>query len=809
MLTNYFKTASRNIFKHKLLYSINFLGLIIGMTTSMILLNYVIFERSFDKFHTQRANIYRIISEPFKDGVELDKSVPIPYTHGDWLANEYPEVLDYIRIRIPGGIAGLNSISYRDKEFSNDQVYFADQKFLQYFSFPLIKGNSKTALSEIFSVVLTESTARKYFGDEEPMGKLLNVKSKKYEYTCEVTGIMKDLPRNSSMKFDLIFSFLTYMYQDDKRLLDDPMRHSFNTFLVLAPGTDAVKLTEKYEPFLKERMPEFYTKILRFKFSLQKLTDIHLHSSSYLYDRNEKGNWKTVYFFATIALLVLSISVVNYISFFSIQAFDRVKELGIRKVLGGSKHQITFQFIIESFVINFIAFGSAILLTFAIAGYFDQLTDKNTPLIIFSDFYYATGLIIAVITISIVSGTYPAFVLSSLKPTTALIRKVDYKSTRSGINFRNALTIFQFAISLIAIICTIIIYLQIDFMRSQDLGFTADQVLLVKAPAARDSVMQTTREIFVKELKRNANILNVSQSNSIPGNDGFDSDVFAILGDNNSMENNAVLYALQVDHNFMNTYNFKFISGKNFSEDARANETSVIINETVLRRFNFKDADDALGAKFYNYHSIIGVVKSHRHLHFTKDYYPFVYYYKPSRFVYISIKYSQNNESEVISVVESKWKDFFPEEPFEYFFQDEFYYKLYKDDISLGKIFGWTALLAVILSCIGVFGLAYFDVIRRTKEIGIRKVIGANRSSLMATLSKSTVILFIIANLIAWPIAYYLMRNWLNNYSARIEMPMWVYVVCCVIVFFLVLTTMSLQFFNIAKRNPAENLRAD
>jgi putative ABC transport system permease protein len=801
MFRNYFQTAIRNILRHKLLYGINVLGLIIGLTTSMLLLNYVIFETSFDKFHTQGSNIYRMISEPFVEGEALDKSVPVPYTHGALAAENFAEVQDYIRIRIPGGLAGLNQISYRDKEFSNDQIYFADEKFLKYFSFPLIKGDPKTALTEIFSIVLTESAARKYFGDEEPMGKMLEINSKKYKYSCTVTGIMKDLPMNSSMRFDLVMSFKTYMYQDDNRLLNDGQRHSFATFLVLAPGTDPVKLSEKYEPLLKAHMSEWFTKVIRFKFSLQPLADMHLHSG-YLYDRNEIGSWKTVYFFLIIAILVLPICIVNYISFFSTQALERVRELGMRKVLGGTRYQIIFQFITESFLINLIAFCFAILSAIIVSVYFNELTEKNTPLIIFSNFYYASVLFISFIAISIISGAYPALSLSSLKPSTALSGKTGYKHSKGGVIFRNGLTVFQFSISLIAIICTLVIYLQIEFMKSQDLGVDIDKIIVMKTPASRDSVQQVIRQSFIDELKTNANIINASQSNAIPGFDAFDADLFPL-----NKDRVAHLYVLQVDQNFMNTYNFKFVSGRDFTkEDGLA---SVIINESALHHLKLKDADDALGKKLFEFYTIVGVVKNHRQLHFTKNVYPFVFILEPSRYAYFSVKYSGENESDIISLIENKWKQFFPATPLEYFFQDEFFNRQYKNDNTFGKLFGLSALLTIILSCIGVFGLAYFDVVQRTKEIGIRKVLGANLDSLLITLSKGTVILLVIANLIAWPAAYYIMTEWLSNYSARIGMPIWAFAACCMIVFFVVFATISFQFIRIAKRNPTDALRVE
>lgn len=798
MLRNYFKTAVRNIYRHKLLYSINLFGLIIGITVSMVLVNYVLFETSFDKFHTQGENIYRVISEPFKDGAPLDKSVPIPYTHGAWLAERYPEILDCIRIRIPSGIAGLNSISYQDKKFSNDQVYFADDKFLKYFSFSLIKGNPKTALTEMFSVVLTESTAKKYFGNDDPIDKSLTVKSKKYTYSCKVTGIIKDLPKNSSMKFDALISFKTYMFQDDNRLLNDPMRHSFITYLVLAPGVNPEKLSEKYEPFLKERMPESYTKVLRFKFSLQPLTDIHLYSG-YLYDPNQIGSWRLVYFFLIIALLVLPICIINYISFFGTQAVERAKELAMRQVLGGTKRQIFFQFITESFLINLIAFSIATTLAFTADGYFDQLTGQKTPLILFDNFRYVIGLTLIFTAVVIISGLYPALVLLSLKSFKILSSKSAFKHSKGAVKFRNVLTVFQFAVSLTYVISSIIIYLQIDFMKSQDLGFINDRVIVIKAPIGRDTITQLNREVFLKELRRSGKITNASQSNSIPGDGDFDADIFP-------QNNKAFLYILQVDQNFMETYDFQFLAGRNFSGDAQANKTLAIVNEAALKELKLKDASEAVGKKLLDYFTVIGVVNDHRHLYFTKDYIPFIYLYDPSRYVYLSIRYSGESEKEIISFIKSKWIQFFPESPYDYFFQEEFYNRQYKDDNSYAKIFGLSALLTIVLSCIGVFGLSYFDVTNRTKEIAIRRALGANLSHVIITLSKRAIILLVIANVVAWPVAYYTMISWLSNYSSRIGMPLWVYIVCSLGILILMLSTMSLQFAKVAKKNPVDFL---
>jgi putative ABC transport system permease protein len=774
-------------------------------------MNYITFERSFDDFHEHSKNIYRVEYRAYK-GEELYQNwAPSVFPLGPTLKENFPEVIEYARIRDPGYNAGEHVVSYKDKLFHEDKIYFVDPSFFKVFSFKMIKGNPTTALKKVKSVVLTESTAKKYFGDVDPMNKLLKFIHRKNIYTCIVTGVMEDVPENSHIKFNMLVSFETYVFEhNDYRLLNNWSMQFVSTFILLSPEASPKLCEEKFNDHIYEYLPEWKKKKYTIKYVLEPLLDIHLKNDSE-FDPDRHGNLKVIYYLMILALSVLAISWINYINLSSSKAIERAKEVGLRKVLGGDRTQLIIQFFIESLLFYIIAIIISLFLFIILLPYSNQLTGMNISIYLFRNILNVLIILLIFLIGVVLSCWYPSFVLSSFQPAEILRGRGNFSHSKGGIILRKILVIFQFSIALIFIISTLIIYSQIDYMQNQDLGFNEDQVLVVKSPLTqKDSTYYHRLNILKLNLQAHSNVSSVTISSEIPGNQ-IGRNTYLKMANSTDVVGESILY-INVDYDFINTYRFQLLKGRNFSKDFGTDNEAIILNETAIKMLQFHNAENALNRfvsdkrRSYN---IIGILKDFHNESLRNEFLPIALYLDLSyrRGGYISLKLNSVNNRETISFLEKEWKKLFPECPTEYFFLDEYFDRQYNDDRQFGRAFFISSFITILLSCLGIMGLSYLDVTKRTKEIGIRKVLGASVGRLLFILSKDIMKMLLIANALSWPLSYIFMSNWLNNYVNRIVIPWWAFIISGLVVFLITLMSISFHTIISAMQNPVKSLR--
>jgi len=799
MLKNYLILAFRNLLRHKLFSFLNILGLAIGMAACLLIMQYVSFELSFDSFHTNKDRIYRIPVELFlangqRDYIDADS----PPVLGPTLQQDFPEIADYVRLYwfYDGAI-----FSYRGNKFRQNRLYYAEPSFLSMFSFPLLKGNPLTALREPNTVVLTESTAQKYFGNEEPIGKVIELNGKD---NLLVTGILKDIPKNSQLQFSAIISFAT-LAQVEKENLKSWGWYNFFTYILLKPNTKVKDFEAKLPAFMEKYQGEdMRAKNYHSALILQPLSDVHLNNTI-TYEVEATGNRQAIYFLAIIALFIVVIAWVNYINLSTAKATERAKEVGIRKVVGSTRKQLIGQFLLESVIMNLIAAMIAILLAYLTLPLFQQLLGKEIPFTLWQHTPFILVMGGMLVTGMVVSAFYPAFVLSSFKPVRVL--KGSFSQGNQGIWLRKSLVVFQFAASVALIIGTLVVYEQLQFMRQQDLGLNVDQTLVLRAPQIRDSTFSTGKFTFKTELLRNPSIRSASFSNYIPGEEITDTGNVRRKGEKAKEGNYSFFW---VDYDYIPAYEMEIVAGRNFSSAFATDKQSVILNETAARTIGFNTPQDAINQVIMMRNeekTIVGVVKDYHQRSLRNRHEPIVFIGDLSRSLYFSLKVSPANVSQTLEAVQETFKTRFPGNPFEYFFLDEYFNRQYQAEGQFGQTFAFFASLAIFIACLGLFGLASFTTTQRTREIGVRKVLGASVPDILLLLSKDFLRLVLIACVIAIPAAWVVMQQWLENYAFRMNLAWWLFVLPGILITGIALFTVSFQSIKAALANPVKSLR--
>lgn len=781
MFKNYLKVALRNLIKHKAFSLINISGLAIAMACCILISLWVQEELSYDQFHEKKDRIFRVNTLTKEYGIVTTSS----WRLGPALKEFYPEIEDFTRI----WPWSRSLVKYKDKKFDERNFFLADTEFFTIFSFPFIKGDPKTALADKNSIVLTAATAKRYFGEEDPIGKSLYVR--RYDKDFKVTGVMQNIPKNSSIKFELI---ARVDLMPKQRL--ESWEFTGYTCVILNKNAKENDIDQKIAGFYKEHVePDTdYIPVL------QPLTKVHLYQSG------KPGIIKLVYIFSTISIFVLLLACINFMNLTTAKAAKRAKEVGIRKVSGAQKMQLVFQFIGESIVISFLALVLALGLLELLLPFFNDIAEKQLTL--FSS--ELTTLLISLMGVTlftgIVAGSYPAFLLSSFKPTKILQGGSLFgKGSRT---FRRSLTIFQFAISVGLIICTFVVQSQLNFIQNKELGLDREFVLtLLNNPDLNNKF-----ESYKSELLEISHIENVTASAALPTDVG---NYIRVNWEGHFEQDEVSMAYTMVDYDFFKTFAMKLLQGRAFSKKFMADETEAcIINETAASLMGFKSPVDkkvyfnhpAFEESFKNV-KIIGVVNDFHSRSLHEPIEPFIFrIYRPwHTFVYIKI--NPNNIQETMDEINDITQKFAPDYPFACWFLDDSYNQLYQSELRTGKIFKSFAFLAILISCLGLFGLASFTVEQRTKEIGIRKVLGASIFGIVVMLSKEFTKWVIVANIFAWPIAWYAMHNWLQNFVYRIEIGYSVFILASGIALIIALFTVSSQAIKAAVANPVESLR--
>jgi putative ABC transport system permease protein len=808
MFKNFFRITLRNIIRQKLYSIINIAGLAIGIAFSIIITAFILQELSYDKFHDKADRIYRLILNG-KIGEEemLSAWTAVPIAAA--LVQEFPEVAASTRLEEWDNVL----VKYEDKTFLEDKFLWADSSFFNIFSFKLLEGDPAKVLNEPGTVVVSENMAKKYFGSEEPVGKTLKVFSDSSQY--RVTGVFQNVPVNSHIDFDFVASFISL----DKVKSTEWTSNNLCTYMLLSEGADWKELQSKMPELVRKYVgPEVQQYIgvsieeweaagNRYGYDLQPLKQIHLDST--IEQPFKQPNDRTyIYIFSVIAIFILVIACINFMNLATARSAGRSREVGMRKVAGSDKGQLIRQFLLESLVLTFIALIIGILIVELILPVFNNLVKLQLNIDYFGNWYIIPGLILLGIIVGLISGSYPAFFLASFKPVAVLTGKFE-KGT-GGSSLRSILVILQFGISVFIIVGTIVIFQQLSYMLNKELGFDKDQVMVVQrfGEVGREHV-----EAFKQEIGRIPGVLTSTSSTSIPG---YPNNYNAHGIEGRSFDQ---VYLLQVnwcDFDFLKTYGLKLDSGRFFTPDIPSDSSAAVINMRAVKDFNIKNPLSTRiirpGAtrEEYIYMPVIGVVDDFHFESLHTDIKPYLFEIRPANWgwiPYLSIRFDPANIKKVIGGVEKVWKEYSGDQPFEYFFLNEDFAERYSQEQRTRAIFVIFSILAVFIASLGLFGLVAFTAEQRTREIGLRKVMGASVPRIIWLISRETLILLGIATVIAWPVSWYFSRSWLNGFAYRIDLTAMPFVLSLAIALIIAMITVSTQAVSASLKNPADALR--
>ena len=800
MFTNYLKTALRNLWKNKGYTAINIVGLAIGMAACIVIMLFVFYEKGFDKFHTK--NIYRLDEVQKFPGMVAPQNVALSmFPMGPTLKADFPEVKNFTRINRQEKIP----YEWNNKKVFLPQVYWADSTFLDIFDFKLLKGDRQTVLDKPNSIVLTADAAARIFGKEDPIGKTV-VCYRRDTLDMQVTGIIENIPKNSHLQFDALMSFNT---RDFTRLMQNWGGNWVITYLELDKQADIAALEKKFPDYLKRHMSEenwkFYTLFL------QKLSDVHSGSVNITHDylNYQKFDSNYTYIFSVIAIIVLVIACINFMNLSTARSAGRAREVGVRKSIGAHRLQLSFQFIMESVVLAMIALIFAVLLVQFLLPYVSNLSQRDIRFPLFREAWLPLVIVAGTIVVGALSGLYPAAYLSSFQPVRVL--KGSPQTGKNKSVFRNILVVGQFTAAIFLMIATVFALRQLRFMQHRDPGFNREQVMVIPLNG------RTTEkyDAFKQQLLSNSLVTAVTASNQRLGNNLHQTSVtFHGEGPARELTSSQVI----VDPDYLEVYKIPLIAGRNFLQQGE-NARSYIVNESMAKELlkdNPKAKMESLVGKQYGFSgmdsgaTIVGVSKdfNFNSLHHKIETLS-IFNQTDWGFSEVSVRVNGSKSQEAIAHVESTWHTMFPDNPFEYVFLDDHFNSLYKSDSQVSEIVGSLATLAIIISCLGLFGLASYSAERRIKEIGIRKVLGATVQSVVTLLSRDFVRLVLLANLIAWPIAWYALDRWLADFAYRVQIQWWVFAAAGVAALLIALGTVSFQAIRAAIANPVKSLRTE
>ena len=802
MLRNYLLSVRRYISRNKAFTTINILGLVIGMAAFMLIGQYFIHETSYDKFWPNARNIYRVHTFRYNKGEPTTQWAAGCAGIGSDMKNDYPEVESFVKMR---GAPSL--LAKGDMFFQEGFMFFATKDFFEVFGYPLTKGVAATALDGPNRIVISESLAKKYFGNEDPLGKTLRNEGR-IDY--EVTGVFKDLPETSHMKIDGLMSMITFAKmigrKDDS--FPDWQWDGWLTYIKLKDPAGAAALQAKLPDLVAkhENDTDGIGGTVGTEYRLMPVTDIHL-DSDLMYEIQANGSRDTVYFLGVIAVLIIVIAWINYVNLTTAKSTERAREVGVRKVMGGFRSQLVQQFLSESVFLNIVSIVAAIGLVLLLTPWFGQLTGRPIGYELFAMPMFWLFVVGMIIVGSLLSGLYPAFVLSSYKPVDVL--KGKFSKSAKGTVFRKGMVIIQFMASITLIVGTYSVYQQINFIRNQKLGVNVDQTLVIETPAAADSTYENKYQVFKNEVLKIPAINSFASSTAVPGRQpGWNAGGIRRLSQGKDEANQ--YRVIMMDHDFIPGYGLEVISGRGFSDKVADERRTVMMNEAAAKLMGFRDMQQPINDQIFFWGDtfrIIGVLKDFHQESLKKSIEPLIFRYYNSPGGYYSIKMNTADASETIAKIESTWKEFYPGSPFSFFFLDDHYNEQYKADQQFGKSFGLFSALAIFIACLGLFGLSSLMAVQRTKEIGVRKVLGASVGSILTLVSKDLMVLVAVAVVLATPIAFYVVSNWLNEFASRIELTVFTFALPCVCVLLVAAVTIGLHTLKAARTNPVKSLR--
>lgn len=794
MFFNYLKIALRNLWRNKIFSFINLAGLSVGLAACFMIFKYTFFEMSYDRFHSKSENIYRVVS--------TENLVVVPPAVGISLQEYFSEVKEMGRITREKAVVRKNA---GEQENMQESVYYVDKAIFNIFDFEFTRGQA-TKLSKPNQVVISQSYAQKFFGRSNPVGKTLTIQDQFGEHICTVQGVFQDLPRNSHFHLNIVGSLATIANNDIPWAdLNGWTWGSFYTYILLNEESKPKELQNQINQLAvkmgSENAPQF---------RLQALNSIHLHSN--LNNELEKnGNGQVVNMLLVIGILILIIAWINYINLATARSLERAKEVGIRKVVGAHRPQLIRQFLLEAFLLNTFA----LLLAILTQDMLNPLLEWIVGYTITFSWQNSVGLVATILAVfivgSFISGLYPAFILSAYHPVRVL--QGTFKTSRQGVGLRQALVVSQFIASLLLISGTCAVYYQLDYMRTKNLGMNINQTLII---SNRTYGNPSSNKVFMEQIRQLSNIEKAATSANVPGV-GYNWGGAYLKPKNDNSDQTYPTNNYYVDGDFIDFYEMTLVAGKDGKEFLQTDRSTrgVLMNEAAAQSFGFHDPSQAIGQKMKDDQDqiweIVGIVKDYHHESLKKKIEPVLFLLDKYRSVFsLKIKVQDNPQKviqETLAETERLFEELFPEAPFNYYFLDEVFNQKYQDDQRFGSLFGVFSLLAIFIACLGLFGLASFSTLQRTKEIGIRKVMGASSRSILVLLTREYMWLIIIASLLAWPLAYWGTQAWLNNYAYRPSLHFLLFLIPIFIVAAIALLTVSYQTLKTARANPIKALR--
>jgi putative ABC transport system permease protein len=804
MLNNLIRYSLRSFKRQRSYIIINIFGLSIGIACSLLIALNVINEASYDRFNVKKDRIYRLVLNGKLGGQEFIGAytcAPI----GPTMLREYPEVEDYLRMTGRGPTV----VEYGNQTFTDDHVIEADSSFFNFFSIPLIKGDPKNVLSAPRRAVLSQSTSKRIFGNEDPIDKAIKIGNDTARYI--ISGIMSDVPGNSHFEASILTSFMTNPRSQSPIWLSN----SFSTYLLLKPNSSYITVDEKIPAMLEKyvgpevqrfmgiSIEDFMAQGNKYRFFLQNLKDIHL-DPSIQQEFKPASDPKYLWIFGSISILIILIAAINFMNLATAQATRRAKEVGIKKVAGSTRGMLISQFLSESFILSFVSLVIALIIIRLTLPYFNNLLGVRLSLNLFSRWYNIPVLLLFTLLVGFLAGSYPSMFLSSFNPTDVLKGGVK-GSTHNG-RIRRVLVVFQFAVSILLITGTLIMYRQIFFMLNKDVGFNKEQMLVINSAQA----LQTRVDAFKEEVKKIPGVINIASSTAVPGRNN-NLNGYGIEG---RKDESFLLQTSWVDYDYIDTYGMTIVKGRNFDKSFTSDKDACIINESAAKNFGITDITNTRfllpqDSGNYRHLQVIGIVKNFNFESLRNPIQPYIFNYKGDNnyWGYITVKLSAQNYQQAIPEIEKKWKEFTSNDPLQYYFVDEDFEQMYiqeKQNAQMAVIF---SILAVLIAALGLFGLTSFTVEQRTKEIGVRKAMGSSVAGIYYVISREIIILVSISALIAWPLIYYIANRWLENFYFRISPGTFSFLAGLAIALSVATLTISFRILKAAGVNPAQSLK--
>jgi len=808
MLKNYLLTTWRNIKRNPLYAGINILGLSLGIAASLLLWQYVIYERSYDQYHEDKAHIYRVRLDRYDKGELSTQWAAGSAAVGNVLKDKFPEVEAYTKLHARAGV-----FKFKDKVHREDKAYFANASAIEMFSLDILQGDAFQGMQRPSTVIISQEIAGKYFGDENPIGKILTASN---SGDLEVVGVFADLPPNTHLDFNILISHPTMVNQWGEEVETAMQWDGFLTYVKLKLGTDPQFLAQQLNGWVAEDLKEeLEASQHRMDFSFQPIASIHF-TSNYLGEFKPNGDGKTVKFLSLIGILIIFIAWINYINLSTARAADRGKEVGVRKTNGAIKKHLITQFLVEALVINLVAALIGLSVYQLAKPLLHTLAQTPTDFSLWQLPLFIPLFLLIIFLGAILSGLYPAFVLASFKPVNAIkgyLNLTRFKSSFSisQTQLRRGLVIFQFTASIILIAATFTIYRQLTYMQTYDKGVDITQTVVVNGPGVVDSTLDNRLQAFLENIEQIPGVIHTSTSSTVPGiTYRFNVGGLRLWGADQS---EGKQYDRQwINPDYLDLYGIEMVAGSNFSDQPYRDSTYALFNEEAVRHLGFDSPEEVIGKQINQWGdrlTIKGVVKDYFHRSLKQSPLPIVYRYYPYCRDYLSIKVEEAAIAEVMPAIQEQYTRTFPGNPYDYFFNDEKYGQLYQTEMTSGKIFSLFSLLAVVVACLGLFGLISYALMRRTKEIGIRKVLGASHQHILRLLLRDFSYLILFAGILAIPFSYWAITSWLKSYPYRIPLQLDLFLVPIIIVMGLALITILRTMLVSAQAKPVDALRME